>query len=284
MLSYQHEFHAGNHADILKHVTLTLILDALCKKEKPFTVIDSHAGSGIFNLDDERILKTGEAKDGIEKIFKFCSRTSAQIPHGLKEYIEKESPYVQQKKYAGSPELERIFARKGDTLHFVEKHPAALASLTENMAQKKVFIHDEDSFSALAALTPPLVKRGLVLCDPSYEDADDYRKVENALKIVRKKWNTAIIALWYPLILRRKNETARLLTELEDFCKLGTNPCEIARAELIVKSPDERTKNDAAPHLYGSGMFVMNPPWKLQENLDENVSFIKKIFEILQFS
>ncbi len=280
MLSYQHEYHAGNHAYILKHTCLCLILDSLCKKEKSWTLIDSHAGAGIFNLNDERLQKTGEAKSGIEKIYDFYKKTSVTFPHGLKEYLTIESKYLEQKQYAGSPELEFNFARKGDTFHFIEKHPQALESLKNNMQKRKVTIHNEDSYSALIALTPPLVKRGLVLCDPSYEDASDYKKVCETLKIVRKKWNTAIIALWYPLLLRRKNETAQLLTELEDYCKLSTNPCETIKTELIVQNPDN-TKTENGPHLYGSGMFIINPPWKLKEELDANVIFIKKNLDIL---
>lgn len=280
MLSYQHEYHAGNLADVLKHTCLCLILDSLCKKEKPFTIIDSHSGAGIFSLDDERILKTNEAKNGIEKIYRFYKRTSQEFPHGLKEYIERESSYLEEKKYAGSPELESLYSRDKDSLHFVEKHPQALESLRSNMKDHKVIIHNEDSYKALCALTPPLIKRGLVLCDPSYEDADDYKKVCDALKTVRKKWNTAIIALWYPLLLRRKNETSQLLTELEDFCKLGTTPCESFKVELVTKNPEE-TKTESGSHLYGSGMFIMNPPWKLKEDMEKNCAFINKILEIL---
>ncbi|MGN0728593.1 23S rRNA (adenine(2030)-N(6))-methyltransferase RlmJ [Treponema sp.] len=280
MLSYQHEYHAGNLADVFKHTCLCLILESLCKKEKPFTVIDSHSGAGIFSLEDERLLKTGEAKDGIEKIYSFYKKTSLEFPHGIKEYLELESKFLEKRLYAGSPELERHYIRRGDCLHLVEKHPAAIESLRKNMENAHVIIHNDDSYAALSALTPPLVKRGLVLCDPSYEDADDYKKVCAALKSVRKKWNTAIIALWYPLLLRRKNETAQLLTELEDFCKLGTNPCECIKAELITKNP-ELTKSESGSHLYGSGMFVMNPPWKLDEELEKNRSFIEKICQSL---
>lgn len=276
MLSYQHEYHSGNIADIFKHTVLCLILESLCKKEKPFTVIDSHAGAGIFDLEDERLLKTGEAKEGIEKLMRLLDGTHESVPHGLREYIALEKPYIARRTYAGSPEIEHLYARSGDSLHFVEKHPQALASLSANMKQKKVHIHNEDSYKALDALTPPAVRRGLVLCDPSYEDADDYKKVCESLKTVRRKWNTAVIALWYPLLLRRKNETARLLTELEDFCKLGTAPCGAVRCELTIKDPVEK-QADGNAHLYGSGMLILNPPWKLKEDLAENAAFLEKL-------
>lgn len=277
MLSYQHEYHAGNHADILKHSCLCMILESLCKKEKPFTVIDLHAGAGVFNMNDERAIKTGEAKSGIQYL---KSLSLSSCPEAVGTYLQKESAYLEQGLYAGTPELERLYARKGDQIHLVEKHPQALESLVNNMSMPlhvaeglaktavQPKIHKDDSYKAADFLTPPLIKRGLIIADPSYEDADDYRKVTDALKTARKKWNTAIIALWYPLIARRKNETTQMLTELEDFGKLGTIPCESFKVELIVRNPDEM-KEEAGPHLYGSGMFIMNPPYKLKEKMED---------------
>lgn len=254
-----------------------MILEFLCKKEKPFTVIDLHAGAGVFNLNDERAIKTGEAKSGIQYL---KSLSLSSCPEAVGTYLQKESAYLEQGLYAGTPELERLYARKGDQIHLVEKHPQTLESLVNNMSlplhvaeglaktavQPK--IHKDDSYKAADFLTPPLIKRGLIIADPSYEDADDYRKVTDALKTARKKWNTAIIALWYPLIARRKNETTQMLTELEDFGKLGTIPCESFKVELIVRNPDEM-KEEAGPHLYGSGMFIMNPPYKLKEKMED---------------
>ena len=286
MLSYQHEYHAGNHADVLKHICLCSILDSLCRKEKPFTIIDSHAGAGIFNLNDERLIKTGEAKEGIEYL---ASLSISSCPEAASSYFLKERPYLEQGLYAGSAELERLFARKGDQIHLVEKHPQALKNLSENMemplhvesglAKSNVYpvIHNDDSYKALSALTPPLIKRGLIVCDPSYEDGDDYRKVTEALKNAHRKWNTAIIALWYPLISRRKNETIQMLTELEDYGKLGTTPCESFKVELVVRDPEEM-KEEAGPHLYGSGMFIMNPPYMLKEKMEEAKSWLEEIF------
>lgn len=285
MLSYQHEYHAGNHADILKHICLCLILENLTKKEKPFTVIDTHAGAGRFDLNDERLLKTGEAHEGIEKLFTACNSKTDALPHGLSLYLKTEGEYLKNNIYAGSPELERYFMRRGDTLHLIEKHPASLASLSDSIklsvpAEKKsgfctVKVHDADSYTTLNALVPPLVKRGLIICDPSYEDASDYKSVTAALENARKKWNTAIIVLWYPLLERRKNETAQMLSAIEIFGKTGTNPCESFRCELEVKDPAAMREENGA-HLYGSGIFVMNPPWHLEEDMREVSDYLKK--------
>lgn len=278
MLSYQHEFHAGNHADLLKHTALVFILESLCKKEKPFTIIDTHAGAGIFSLSDERILKTGEAKAGIEKLRNFTAKTSAPVPEIIKTYLEKEEPYLEKGLYAGSAELEAVYARKQDIIHFSELHKEAAEKLQENMKKRnaKTIVHVQDSYKTLSSLLPPLVKRGLILCDPSYEDKSDYNQAAEALSNAHKKWNTAIIALWYPLLSRKKNETTQMISTLESACKIGVNSCEYLNVQLIVKDEAEMQKEDGA-HLYGSGMFIMNPPYLLKENLEEAAKFYTKL-------
>lgn len=284
MLSYQHEYHAGNHADILKHACLLAILRSLCKKDKPFTVIDSHAGAGRFRLDDERLLKTGEAQDGIEALL---SRDRDAMPPLLQDYAALEAAYQSRGLYAGSPEIERLCLREGDALHLVEKHPAALESLKANMRLPLVTpqgearcpvradIRAEDSYTALKALCPPPVKRGLVLIDPSYEDASDYAQVRDAIENIITKWNTAVIALWFPLLVRRKNETAQLLSSLEDFAKMQAVPRETMRCTVSLRDA-ESMEEEAGSHLYGSGMFIVNPPWKLKEEMEEAVKYLEE--------
>jgi 23S rRNA (adenine2030-N6)-methyltransferase len=292
LFSYQHEFHAGNTADILKHTTLVYMLDSLCKKEKPFTVIDSHAGAGRFHLDDERALKTGEAQAGILNL---VSKSSAgSLPSALTRYLSLERPYLSQNIYAGSPELERLIMRHDDKLFVIEKHPAAIESLSTNMtlpllvqrpdtqstearAAASVTVRDSDSYEALSALTPPLIKRGLVLTDPSYEDESDYRAVSETLKLVHKKWNTAIIAVWYPLLTRKQNVLTQMLVSLEDTAKLGNNPSDWCKIELETQKPDDLTETDGA-HLYGSGMFIINPPYLLKENMEDVIHYLNTLF------
>ncbi|HAK68046.1 MAG TPA: 23S rRNA (adenine(2030)-N(6))-methyltransferase RlmJ [Treponema sp.] len=280
MLSYQHEYHAGNHADVIKHLTLSLILESLCKKEKPFTIIDTHSGAGIFHLDDERLLKTGEAESGIKKIMR---EEKENLPEALLPYVNLESGYFSKGIYAGSPEIERRYLRDGDTAHFCELHPQAYEMLEKNMAHNpkgKIILHKSDAYATLKALTPPPVKRGLILCDPSYEDASDYSAVTKALKEAHKKWNTAIIALWYPLLLRRKNETAKMISELDVAAKLGTNPSETANFTLTLfdeNSVPDSLQTETGPHLYGSGMFVINPPWLLKEKMDTVKDYLKNL-------
>lgn len=284
MLSYQHEYHAGNHADILKHACLLAILRSLCKKDKPFTVIDSHAGAGRFRLDDERLLKTGEAQDGIEALL---ARDRDAMPPLLQDYAALEAAYQSRGLYAGSPEIERLCLRMGDALHLVEKHPAALESLKANMRLPLVTPQGEarcpvradvrggDSYATLRALCPPPVKRGLILIDPSYEDASDYGQVREAVEGIITKWNTAVIAVWFPLLVRRKNETAQLLSSLEDFAKMQAVPKETMRCTVSVRNADAMNE-EAGSHLYGSGMFIVNPPWKLREEMEAVCLYMEK--------
>ncbi len=284
MLSYQHEYHAGNHADVFKHACLLSILRSLCKKDKPFTVIDSHSGAGRFRLNDERLQKTGEAKEGIIALL---AQAEEEMPPVLQDYVHLEKAYYAKGLYAGSPEIERICLREGDSLHLVEKHPMALQGLQETVRQPLITkegerrcpvradIRNEDSYVALKALCPPPVKRGLVLIDPSYEDAEDYQRVQDVAQGIISKWNTAIIAVWFPLLLRRKNETAQLLSSLEDFAKLQAQPKETLRCQVTVREAEEMTE-EAGSHLYGSGMFIVNPPWKLKEEMEKVSDFLEQ--------
>ena len=291
MLSYQHEYHAGNAADVFKHACLCFLLESLCKKEKPFTLIDTHASCARFSYDDERIKKTGEAAEGIEKVLSFFDRISDSeknsLPESLNSYIIKEARYRKQNIYAGSAELERLHLRKGDVLHLTEKHPAAFSSLEKNAREEllcengsipspgKTVLHNDDAWKTLLSLTPPLVKRGMIFCDPSFEDKGDYTDAAGFLSRAHKKWNTAVIVLWYPLLSHRKDEKASMLSRLEYAAKTGNPPCECFYTELTTKNESDIQEGES--RLYGSGLFVMNPPWKSQETFESIKASLEKI-------
>lgn len=294
-LSYMHEFHAGNFCDLQKHLALTLLLKSMCKKEKPFTVIDCHSSSARFKLNDERLLKTQEAKNGIEKIMHFYDNPSVKLLESVKDYLKLEQAYFRKDLYAGSAEIERLFLRSGDQLHLIEKHPQAFVNLQKNVnlpletlegekkSMVKVSLYNDDSYKTLIALTPPLIKRGIIFCDPSYEDSSDYKILTKTLEIASKKWNTAVIAVWYPLLTHRKNETTQMISTLEDFAKLQKIQIETCHVEMIVKNPedilaDKDYKNKS--HLYGSGIFVMNPPWNFKEELENASNQIQHLLSV----
>ncbi len=174
MLSYQHIFHAGNHADILKHCVLIHVLNSLNKKEKPYTFFDTHAASGLYDLTDGRSLKTGEAGRGIMALQGECGNEN-QLPLLLKSYLDFVKTYIDDSRYPGSPEIERSYMRSQDTLILSELHPQEIENLRANMKRPcenknlpSIKIHNRNGWEMLTALTPPVTKRGAVLIDPSY--------------------------------------------------------------------------------------------------------------------
>ena len=280
--SYQHEYHAGNFADVFKHTTLILILQNLIKKDKPFTVLDAHSGAALYSLDSNMALKTEEAKGGILRLLSLYKSSPKDFPQSLLDYMNIELPFLEKSTYAGSTLLMGNFLRENDVLHSIEGHKGAFEALNktikENKTKGRVYKHFGDSYETVNAITPPPIKRGLILYDPSYEDISDYQKVKNSIMKVHKKWNTAIIALWYPLLSKKKNETAKMLTALEDFIKTQLMPSSSFRCEMklydIASLPKEMQEENA-PHMYGNGMFIINPSWHLEEELKTATAFLE---------
>lgn len=290
MLSYQHIFHAGNHADLLKHSVLIQVLDSLNKKEKPYTFYDTHSGSGLYDLEDNRSLKTGEAEKGIGLVSKLSA--DASLPSALKRYLEFVNNYLKQGRYPGSPEIERSLMRKSDILILSELHPQEIENLRENMKKAanaedgpSVQIHKRDGWEMLSALTPPATKRGAVLIDPSYEEACDYQKAADTILAVHKKWSNGIILLWYPLLSHREGEINSMLDRITEGARAINQNIEIEdlRLEVYDKALHKEvsleefraSEGKNPPRLYGSGMLVINAPWKLKEETEKSISFIK---------
>ena len=306
MLSYIHAYHAGNHADILKHLTLSLILEHLCKKEKPFTVIDTHAGSGLYYLDDSRALKTEEAKSGVERLinssqsmgehredfypqintdstdyksFNLCSSVKS-----VDKFLEILHSFYARSEYPGSPLIENMFLREGDEQILCELHPTAFEELKncfynrrkECKAAGKIFvepgIHKRDGYEFLKAVTPPKIKRGLCVVDPSFEDASDFEKCGEVISAVHKKWSAGIIALWYPLVSHRTAEISMMKERIASSVE-STEP-KILDIRMEIKRKEDMT---GLASLYGSGMFIVNFPYQLDEQLNEIMPELSKI-------
>ena len=279
MLSYQHAYHAGNHADILKHFVLNFVINSLNKKDKPYTLYDTHAGSGLYDLMDNRSLKTKEAEKGILSLIQM-----EQIPEALSEYINIVKPYVQKNLYPGSPELESILKRPGEKLNLSELHPQEFENLKNTMSNKKnVQLHNRNGFEMLSALTPPETKRGAAIIDPSYEESKDYTDVANTIINVHKKWSNGIIMLWYPLLAHRKTEITNMVNQIVTSAKKQNENIEIVDAQLLVNTEESHKEvslnqlnENNPPRLYGSGMLVLNAPWHLQEAVDEAILFLSE--------
>ncbi len=288
MLSYRHAFHAGNHADVLKHGTLVLILESLLKKDKPFTAFDTHAGAGAYRLDDERLAQTGEAARGVQRLL-----AADSVPAELERYVNLCRTYAAHGMYPGSPEIMRSLMRRTDKLFLSELHTTEievlkgtvqcrpLAAETDTAADSDRFpiptVRHTSGFALLNAAVPPLVKRGLILTDPSYETDGDYTDAA-ALVQAHRKWNTGIMALWYPLLFHRRRELQQLKATITGgvrsaAAKLGESS--VICAELCVAP--EKEPEPGTPRLYGSGMLIINPPYQLEEQLNVVLPYLSNI-------
>ena len=280
MLSYQHVYHAGNHADILKHYVLTFVLSSLNKKDKPYTFFDTHSGSGLYDLTDSRSLKTSEAEIGIMRLIKAGNTASDAFPAELTDYLNFVKHYTDKGFYPGSPEIERSFMRQNDVLVLSELHPQEIENLRENMAHSgetdshypAIQIHKRDGWEMINAMTPPVTKRGGVLIDPSYEESQDYIDAAESIIKVHKKWSNGIILLWYPLLEHREKEIEKMLGSITQAAHSVNENTEIVNFQLCVNAKESY-------RLYGSGMLVINAPWKLKEEGEKVVDFLTKYFQ-----
>lgn len=274
MLSYQHIFHAGNHADLLKHFVLYQVLCSLNKKDKPYTFFDTHSGSALYDLLDGRSLKTGEAKKAVFPIL--AAGVKENCPPPLRAFLDFLRDYTSRNFYPGSPEIARAMMRAQDFLVLSERHPQEIEALRENMRGQKtgspsIQIHYRDGWEMLRALTPPATSRGAVLIDPSYEETSDYVDASRTVCAVHKKWSNGIIMLWYPLLAHRSSDISAMLGEICGEARSQNANIEISDTRLEVY--DSREKN--LPRLYGSGMLVLNSPWGLREEAGQSAEFIR---------
>lgn len=266
MFSYRHGFHAGNHADVLKHVVLNHILQYYNQKEAPYWLIDLHAGAGLYDLAGEWAQKKGEYLDGIARVWEAKS-PPPPVMHYL-DMIKSLNPDGQLRIYPGSPWIALDACRAQDKLRLFEMHPNEAEILRQNISHRPVRIPRqtsvfcEDGFAGLKGQIPPPTRRAVVLIDPSYEDKLDYRKVVETMKDAVLRFPTGCYAIWYPGILRR--EAQELPRQLEKLA--GKNWTHVS---LNVHKP----ASDGLG-LYGSGMFVINPPWTLADALKETMPWL----------
>ena len=376
MLSYLHAFHAGNHADILKHAALIQLLKKLNQKSAPYTFFDSHAGSGLYSTQGEKARKTGEAARGVLALAQFAEKEAEQdlngggpnlglatdtgsslrsgadqealqdlngggqqetdeslksggaLPAAISDYLNFVRPYLARDLYPGSPLIERAFLRPDSAHTICELHPQEFEALKENCTANlglatntasrpksaatslglanvpHTQILKADGFKTLLAQTPPKIKRGAVLIDPSYEEAADYETVKKTVIAVHKKWSAGIIMVWYPLLAHRAAEIENMIESTIAAAKIQNANTNILRAEFCVDTAQSHTemtlKENAAakaaaagmsnalglatepstsnaPRLYGSGILVINAPWKLDQELDAALKYLSRV-------
>jgi 23S rRNA (adenine2030-N6)-methyltransferase len=251
MLSYRHAYHAGNHADVLKHLLQVLALQYLVLKEgKPLCYIDTHAGAGQYDLRNAFAQKNREYATGIARLW-----SRDDLPAPLAAYVDvirAGNTTGELRYYPGSPSIAASILHANHRLQLYELHPDDAARLDRWAARdRRVRMQKEDGFAALGAILPPPEKRALVMIDPPYEIKTDYAKTVAALRLALKKFATGVYVLWYPLLARA--EVGTLVKKLEAL------PVKSLLVELPVAA--------AGQGMYGSGIFVINPPWVLEEQL-----------------
>ena len=270
MFSYRHGFHAGNHADVLKHTVLIQLLEYLNQKPTPYMVIDTHAGAGMYQLDSDYATKSGESSDGVAKLWE-----RKDLPPAIAEYvalIRSLNPAGKLRHYPGSPFIAERCMRSEDRLRLFELHSTDAKLLLENVRKleahaaangikhrgKRIIAERSDGFAALKALLPPPSRRGLVLIDPPYENKDDYRKVKVALEDAQKRFVSGTYAVWYPVLSRSESQ------QLPERLKRG------AQSDWLQVTLSVGAAVDADGRgLNASGMFILNPPWTLENTLRE---------------
>lgn len=254
MLSYRHGYHAGNHADLLKHLVQVQILQALGQKNKPYCYIDSHAAGGYYDLNDAFAKKNGEYKSGIGSLWEESS-----LPEQLTPYLDAVralNPNGLLRYYPGSPALARHFMREQDRGWLFELHNSEVKVLRNNFSGDRRFqVRHEDGFAGLKALLPPEIRRGLVLIDPPYEVKTDYQTVVDSIHEAYKRFANGTYAIWYPLLPNNPH-----LTLLKGLKKSGIR--RQLQLELWVAP-------EGAPGMRGSGMLVINPTWQLDQQFSE---------------
>jgi 23S rRNA (adenine2030-N6)-methyltransferase len=311
MFSYRHAFHAGNHADVLKHTVLIAIARYMAEKDVGMTIIDTHAGAGLYQLDDRFAKTSGEAIEGYAKLVTAMEAETNKKSAGLAplhDYIELVKTFAVEGNYAaypGSPFILSRLLRAHDKLRLFELHPTdadlLIANVSALQASRKILPRQvaafkENGFAGLKRLIPPPTRRALVLCDPSYELKEDYGLVVDMLTDSLKRFSTATFMIWFPVLARR---------EAQDLPRQLQQVCEKAGKDFLCASLQVKDFSNAAPRysregnapssragsrpdasiepkaagLAASAVFVVNPPYTLKPLL---VNTLPKLVEMLR--
>jgi 23S rRNA (adenine2030-N6)-methyltransferase len=284
MFSYRHAFHAGNHADVLKHTVLIATLEHLLEKDAALTVVDTHAGAGLYRLDGDYADTSGEAAQGVLRLLappiaaapaKKAATPAADAPlaDAIARYlavIGDFNPKGGAKVYPGSPFIVQHLLREHDRLKLFELHPTDSRTLNANIAQleagRQIAVFSEDGFGSATKFLPPPSRRALVLCDPSYELKTDYGRVLDFVSEALKRFATGTYAVWYPIIPRPEAHDLprRLKTMATKAGKSWLHATLTVKSSKIVTAPTGETRR---PGLPASGMFLINPPYTLKAQM-----------------
>ena len=259
-MNYRHAYHAGNFADVIKHVILTALLTAMSQKKTPFCYIDTHAGPGCYDLFSALSSKTKEYEGGIEKIMRQDNPPPLVKPylsavHTINNQLT-HSRFSSLRYYPGSPLIAQSLLRPTDRLVACELHPEEYRQLRSLFLNNKLAaVHHMDGFLGLKAFLPPAERRGVILIDPPYEDPDEFTRLARTLPLALKRFETGIYAIWYPL--KEKASVQRFYQSLSQHVLPS-----ILAIELTLFP-------DLPHHLNGCGLAVINPPWQFEQSLND---------------
>ena len=252
-MNYRHAFHAGNHADVLKHIVLTRLIALMSRKEQPFAYLDTHAGLGLYDLQGDQATRTGEYLEGVARLW-----GRKDLPAMTADYMQvlhKMNPDGQLRYYPGSPELVRRTTRAHDRVLLNEKHPEDGVMLKANMkGDRRVAVHLGEGWHVPRALLPVAEKRAVMLIDPPFEKLDEMQRCVESLKDAISRMRQTVVAIWYPI--KDKRQLRRFYQDLA-----ASGAPKLLQVELFVHPLD--TPNS----LNGSGLAIANPPWGLEEEL-----------------
>ncbi len=260
-MNYRHIYHAGNFLDVVKHFVLTLLLQKFHEKENAFSIIDTHAGIGAYKLDSVQALKTNEAQQGILKLLE--SPFDKSLFENYLRIIHVQKPGI----YPGSPLISHAFLRPQDRLWLSELHPEDFKSLHQlfhNDPQVKVF--QQDGYVSLKALIPPKERRGLILIDPPFEDRNEFKAITEGLYEGYKRFSTGVYMIWFPI------------KDLKPIKKFYASLKEL-KIPKILAVEFLRHQPTTPESLNGTGLIIVNPPWKLEEKMVPGLEILLKIFE-----
>ncbi|MFA7292549.1 MAG: 23S rRNA (adenine(2030)-N(6))-methyltransferase RlmJ [Rhodocyclaceae bacterium] len=268
MLSYRHAYHAGNHADVLKHLVLVQLIDHLKQKEKPFWFVDTHAGAGLYGLDVGHATKLAEHEGGISRLW-----DRSDLPPAVAAYVDQIRPINPKgtlTAYPGSPWIAWQLLRPEDRLRLFELHTTDIKLLADNFhaAGRRAMVTHGDGFAGLKALLPPPPRRALVLIDPAYEMAAEYRTVVKTLEVALERFAIGTYAVWYPILA--KPEAKALPEKLKALASQSGKPW--LNVTLTVRKQAPGTFG-----MPGSGMFIINPPWTLEKTLREVMPWLVEV-------
>lgn len=267
-MNYRHAFHAGNFTEVLKHMALCELLRLLTVKDKKLFVLDTHAGAGGYDLTSEQSARTREAEAGVLRLMAL-PRTG--MPGAVARYLAAVTAYDRKfgpasgglRRYPGSPRLVRAALRPGDRFIACELHPSDSLSLKREFAgDRAVEVRQADGYHAVKELLPPVERRGLLLIDPPFEAADEFDRLQRALRQALRRFATGCYAIWYPI----KDETA-----------VGEFVAGLAGLKALTM---ELWLDHAPPgKLAGCGLAVINPPWKFEEAMAEALPWVARALD-----